>query len=47
MVLNNEELKLIEGGGTANKLGIGIILTTIGTFIIGFIDGFLRPLKCN
>lgn len=41
--LNNEELHNIHGGGVAFGLAIfaGI------TFIIGVIDGYVRPLKCN
>lgn len=42
--LNDYELKEINGGAikaiwAAVPLGI--------TFVIGIIDGFLRPLKCN
>lgn len=41
--LNNEELCQINGGGN-----ILLGLAAIGvTFIIGVIDGFVRPLKCN
>ncbi len=47
MVLSKDDLINTTGGGTANKLGLGALLTAIGTIIIGFIDGFLRPLKCN
>ncbi len=47
MVLDSESLYNIVGGAATNKIGIGLIITTIGTIIIGIIDGFLRPLKCN
>jgi hypothetical protein len=43
--LNREELKEISGGFTTlyKILFAGGIIT----FIIGLIDGFTRPLKCN
>lgn len=45
MELTNEELKEICAGGFSfsilSLIGAGIV------FIIGAIDGFLRPLKCN
>ena len=46
MVLKTEELKGIVGG-SAGKIGIGLILAALGSFIVGIIDGYLRPLKCN
>ncbi len=47
MVLNKDELLEVKGGASTNKLGWGLIIISIGTFIAGVIDGFLRPLKCN
>lgn len=47
MVLNKEDLLNVIGGSSSGKIGLGIIITAVGTFIIGLIDGFLRPLKCN
>ncbi len=47
MVLKNDDLTLIIGGSSAKNVGIGIIIAAIGSFIVGLIDGFLRPLKCN
>ena len=47
MVLNNESLYNTKGGASAKTLGVGVILSAIGTLIIGIIDGYLRPLKCN
>lgn len=47
MVLENNELMNIIGGATSKKIGIGIILAALGSFIVGIIDGFLRPLACN
>lgn len=44
-VISNEELNSIDGGGInvwgALGIGAGIV------FIVGIIDGFVRPLKCN
>lgn len=43
--MNDEELKEINGGG----LNIGAIVGIAAgiTLLIGVIDGFVRPLKCN
>ena len=43
--INEKDLKTIQGGGLSvwGAIGIG----TIVTFLIGVIDGFVRPLKCN
>ncbi len=41
--IKNEELKQINGGGWK----IGLIFGAGLVFIIGVIDGFIRPLKCN
>ena len=44
-VIENEKLKNIDGGGVSawTVLGIGAGIV----FLIGVIDGFVRPLKCN
>jgi len=42
--LTTKELKTIKGGISAWAIA-GIIAG--GVFIIGVIDGFFRPLKCN
>ena len=47
MVLNNQELLAVRGGASYKKIGLGIILSALGSFIVGIIDGYLRPLKCN
>ena len=47
MVLNDKKLMMTIGGGSAKNVGIGIIIAALGSFIVGLIDGFLRPLKCN
>lgn len=41
--LNDKELKKISGGG----LGLGILIGAGIIFLIGVIDGYIRPLKCN
>ena len=44
-MLSNENLYEINGGA----IKAGVIALIIGgvTFIIGVIDGYLRPLRCN
>jgi len=41
--LKNEELKKIQGGG----LGACLLIGAGVVFLIGVIDGYTRPLKCN
>lgn len=41
--IEKKELLNISGGG----LGLGLIIGGAIVFIIGVIDGFMRPLKCN
>lgn len=43
--MDKEELFLIKGG--VSKYVLGGIAGTVITFIIGLIDGYLRPLSCN
>ena len=43
--LKNDELTNINGG--AWKYGILGALVIAGTFIIGVVDGFLRPYPCR
>ncbi len=43
--LNNNEMKKISGGGINIGLLIGIGAGV--SFLIGFFDGLIRPLKCN
>lgn len=47
MVLNNETLSNVFGGASSKSWGLGILFAALGTFLIGVLDGFLRPLKCN
>lgn len=42
--LSNKELCEIRGGF---NLGLGLLVGAGVTFLIGVIDGFVRPLKCN
>lgn len=42
--LNSSELSSINGG---NHLAIGLAIIAGVTFIIGVIDGYVRPLRCN
>lgn len=43
--IKENDLKSIRGGGISIWGGIGIVSGII--FVIGVIDGFVRPLKCN
>lgn len=43
--LKEEELKEISGGWISATKVLGII--GAATFLIGVIDGFVRPLRCN
>ena len=43
--IDNNELKNINGGGLS--LGAWLAIASAVTFIIGVIDGYVRPLKCN
>ena len=41
--LNNDQLCDIRGGG----ISFGLAIFAGITFLIGVIDGYVRPLKCN
>lgn len=41
--LETKELQKISGGG----LGTGLLIGAGVIFLIGVIDGYIRPLKCN
>ena len=43
--LKTEEMKTIDGGGVNIGLWIGIGAGI--SFVIGLIDGLIRPLKCR
>ena len=40
-----KELKEIQGGGIS--IGSCLLIIAGVTFVVGFIDGIVRPLKCN
>ena len=42
---NTNELKQITGGGLSFLAGLGIVGGLV--FLIGVIDGFVNPDKCN
>ena len=44
MEINKRELNNIRGGTLVSKF---IIVGGVITFIIGIIDGFFRPKRCN
>ncbi len=43
--LETKELQKISGGGLS--LGTGLLIGAGVIFLIGVIDGYIRPLKCN
>jgi len=43
MELKDEQLKKINGGG----FGLALLIGAGAVFLIGVIDGYIRPLKCN
>ncbi len=45
MELTTEQLMEISGGGI--NMGVYLAIGGLITFIIGVIDGYLRPLSCN
>lgn len=47
MTLDEKELINIEGGAIMIGLGKWIIGGGIATFIVGLINGYLRPLTCG
>ena len=42
--LNNNELMTVNGGFS---FGLGIAIGAGITFLLGVIDGYVRPLRCN
>lgn len=45
IMLKKEELLRIRGGGLS--VGIWTLIGAGVVFLIGVIDGYVRPLKCN
>ena len=44
MIIESNSLKQVEGGAI-RAAGVAAIIAGVGVFIIGVLDGFLRPLK--
>lgn len=42
--LNDDKLREINGG---SKIVVGLLIASGITFLIGVIDGYIRPLRCN
>lgn len=42
-ILDKKELMKISGGG----LGTGLLIAAGIVFLVGVIDGYVRPLACN
>ncbi len=45
--LKEQELQTIDGGVIKLSAAGGIVLGAIATFIIGAVNGYLRPLACK
>ncbi len=45
MKLKNSELKMIYAGASAGWIAAAIV--TGVSFIVGILDGFIRPFKCR
>lgn len=45
MEMNQKELMKVNGGGIG--FGLGLLISAGIVFLIGVVDGFVRPLKCN
>lgn len=43
--INDNELKTIQGGGFSWGIAVGIVAAV--TFIVGVVDGYINPIKCN
>lgn len=43
--INNEKLRDVKGGGVNWSLVAGI--GAVASFLVGLIDGFINPKKCN
>lgn len=45
--IRKEELRSITGGGVSTGVGLALAVTAGIVFVIGVIDGYLRPLLCH
>jgi len=43
--INDKELEQIEGGGISWGIALGIVAAV--TFVVGVVDGYINPIKCN
>lgn len=43
--LKEEELKQINGGGF--HIALGFLIGAVGSFLVGLVDGYIRPLACR
>lgn len=46
-LIEKEELKKFVGGGVSTGVSVALALTAGIVFVIGVIDGYLRPLLCH
>lgn len=46
-LIEKEELKKLVGGGVSTGVSVALALTAGIVFVIGVIDGYLRPLLCH
>ncbi len=47
MNLTNKELTEINGGAIKLSMGTSLIIGGVASFIIGLVNGYLRPLACS
>lgn len=47
MILSNEELYDIKGGGFNLKTAILVGIGGLITLLVGVMDGYMNPQKCN
>ena len=43
--IHDKELEQVEGGGFSWGIAAGVIAAI--TFIVGVVDGYVNPIKCN
>lgn len=43
--INDNELEKVQGGGFSWGIAAGVVAAI--TFIVGVIDGYINPAKCN
>ena len=45
--MRKDELINIVGGGSSSSLTVVGVVAIVITFLIGVVDGYMRPLSCN